>query len=275
MECCAHSNCAAEPIGGQLHCSLHDSGQLKALSFKGGVVEFRGVPIRIVEEVRGTEMSPVCDLERLVRPPMACRVSTIVDGLRSRGWPEPKMTDIAVMWGSADAGHVALSRARIYYNGGADQVEHGEIDISDPAGQNDARYIEAIDRLRWVIGLADAAALTVADPAGFDAMRNEIYDDVVWKEGQFAANVPVRIIIPSWRRIDSAQEKCDNCGESAHGILPCDGFASEGHQMAARAAMIRAAGEDPDGPLIPLTPTKPDPTETTLYVPIRWIGVNN
>lgn len=228
--------------------------------------------------IKGSDAAPVVDLEKLIRPPMAVvpggrpftpgtltwvptmtamqvTVSAVMSGLRERGWPEPLVTDNAVIWGALDAGHVALSNARIYYNGAADQAEHGEIDISDPSGENAGRYIEAIDRLRWVIGLPDMAEgrwRHVTKIVCSDPNQNDPAPDVF--------------------KMIAASNQADHTGhaDTLRRRSAIVDWCKESDRS--RRAMIRAAGEDPDGPLVALKPSKPLPREERPYVPTRWIG---
>ncbi len=128
----------------------------------------------------------------------------VIAGLRERGWPEPReqqpngeFITSCLVWGSETYPQVWLSQIGDCFGyEAADDQESGSGSFGD--NTDAARAIEAIDRLRWVIGL----------PA--------------------------------------SQEE---------GALP--------------------KGMDPDGRLVAMTPSKPQPTPERPYEPTRWIGERN
>lgn len=99
----------------------------------------------------------------------------VITGLRELGWPEPHGKDCSpnspIFWQYGDAEVFWCPRHREISFESEDRIENGEIELGEASA---SRIIEAIDRLRWVIGLLPETELskgvrqamteTVSDP---------------------------------------------------------------------------------------------------------------
>lgn len=177
----------------------------------------------------------------------------VIAGLRERGWPEHGFDDDGdIVWRRADGGSIFFvpdeSGTCVNYET-ADDAESGSLSFQEDV--TPARIVEAIDRLRWVIGL-DVVL-------GWDlACQVEHWSD------------------------------CAVNGAPAYEIGPCDcgGSRQTPEPVQARVDAVwapiidrymrllarRGLLPDPDGPLVAMTPSKPAPKEDPPYVPTRWIG---
>jgi hypothetical protein len=79
----------------------------------------------------------------------------VIAGLRERGWPEHGLDDNdCVVWRGTEGGSVRFGRGEwghVFEYGTADGSEGGRTSFAD--GVSPERVVEAIDRMRWVIGL--------------------------------------------------------------------------------------------------------------------------
>jgi hypothetical protein len=136
----------------------------------------------------------------------------VIAGLRERGWPEPTskwwpepsskwggdISDAFVLqWGKIEFPCVwwCPSKAAAGYETG-DDLETGRLDFDDVPEVTASRIIEAIDRLRWVIGLPPCAPEPYKDePAVSFASRPVRYEKsglvaAGWKAGIRIADLP-------------------------------------------------------------------------------------
>ncbi len=165
----------------------------------------------------------------------------VIAGLRARGWPEHGLDDNdCVVWRGI-GGSILLDNDDPRPCGVNYDTADGEGGyLSFTAGVSPERVVEAIDRLRWVIGL----------PARVGP-------------GNLAGCLPP--LIPP----EGAREALAAAREWA---AKMDDLLRRTGDKAAKAAQ-RASGFDPDGPpsAVPLRVT-PAPKEDPAYVPTQWIG---
>jgi hypothetical protein len=91
----------------------------------------------------------------------------VIAGLRDRGWPEHGLDDNdCVVWRGTEGGSVRFGRGEwghVFEYGTADGSEGGRTSFAE--GVSPERVVEAIDRLRWVIGLSARRVYREDDPA--------------------------------------------------------------------------------------------------------------
>jgi hypothetical protein len=180
----------------------------------------------------------------------------VVAGLRERGWPEPGVgleeagyRCAEVVWGDQSHPSVWFSWWRGDYCAGweaGDDRESGRITFDDE-GLSPARVVEAIDRLRWVLGLPDRNVIRLLS-VELARARAELARALA------AADQALRVAQPASERSGLAED-------------PGRNFDRKGWL---EGLVARMDALDPDGPLVPL-PVKAVPAERP-YEPDRWLG---
>jgi hypothetical protein len=202
----------------------------------------------------------------------------VIAGLRERGWPEPEIVpDVgSAWWPSANPGKrpwvTFFPRWGPYIHqvGYGLDGEGGHIDVLADA----SRIIEAIDRLRWVIGLPPQRM-----------SRADFYKLPFWTGGEtwnVPAGTPRRQFLltdaetglvpltpskpePDGRRPGRSVLIYDKTHRTIRRVTPL------GEMDGAQAGQTFAAQvRDTDAGLVPMTPSKPEPKADPPYEPNRW-----
>lgn len=216
----------------------------------------------------------------------------VIAGLRERGWPEPHAGAEAdgfmcgeMCWSSPEFPLVWFAVTEPGPSAGyetKDDNETGRIDFDEDAVPE--RVVEAIDRLRWVIGLRSGIIFPLPRDARdrpHSLMNTPSHDDCycAWCSEKRSA-VAFGISYPDYvTRRDAAIDKAllklkhELTHETLAGgdPLPADARL-EGGARSLFQNMVRRVGIDPDGPLVAMTPSKLAPGPDQPYMPTRWIG---
>jgi hypothetical protein len=225
------------------------------------------------EAERAAPLTPEQEAEIALRHQVRDEVALL---MLARGWPQAEIdkTDPAILLWHANGAEVScdFKIGQIEYDTEDDnpQSETGTIELN--GATSNERIIAALDRLRWVLGLAehDAEWLSMGfiNPMAPQCVRPDI-----------KGARPPELVLADWRYGMSPAVVLTPKSEIARKELPDWDYYTklQGHSGVdpgpaeiERAARLHGRLSDDEAVMVAMTPAKPAPKEDPPFVPRKW-----